>query len=500
MQRIQSVRGLSVSEKEYCDIELNKMSVDELLKIIDNPDVGHYILCTYRERLKQVSVKKRPETAILIANSLLEQINDRTDEKENYIRCYALTNITRIGMNAFYSRNIKDGFYKPFDILEMDTIVRLYYLNSLGMEHIGRPIKALFQNSVSTDYCRQFENECKTQGRMNDKIEALFMEKYNMMFLSKARILEGIVPDINSGSRKMVADYISYSYYILKDYYLNHNDKQMAEDLNSLHHSFVKSCEDFDYQFDDKEYFKKFCNQPIPNTGNYAEWCWNNRLWLNIASDVLLMDKEQLKDDIDLKVDIDNTIRMNEIVRTFDHCRSLFYQFSKAPFEERAYYKPGPETEFLVDCYYRLFSLLDKIAKVISCLLFGNSKYIQSFKDVCIKLKPGNNYIGGIFRIYRELFFSDEDLKDGIVDEFNSAHRVKRRTNFIRNMIAHSALNFVTPDEDYNKYKGYDNVLTLSAADLENETVQLFHQIREILMNLQLAVNSGEVWEFKENH
>lgn len=78
-------------------------------------------------------------------------------------------------------------------------------------------------------------------------------------------------------------------------------------------------------------------------------------------------------------------------------------------------------------------------------------------------------------------------------DPFYSEHRVKMNPNGIRNNTAHSTLLFKDPYEDYevDKYKG-QNIVVLSAKDLEMDTYKLMQQVREILLNLQLAINSKD--------
>ena len=181
---------------------------------------------------------------------------------------------------------------------------------------------------------------------------------------------------------------------------------------------------------------------------------------------------------------------MAEILRTYDHCRLLFYMYDR-----RQNIGSGPlSKEFLVDCYYRLFSMLDKIAKVLSSLLSLDDMEDNSFSAVCERLIPSDDYLGGIYRVYKELFYTMDELKSGVVDEFNSVHQVKMRANMIRNMIAHSALYFIDSDDDYVRF---DNVLTLSESDLELETANLLDQIREILLNLQFAINTGEIDQYR---
>lgn len=102
---------------------------------------------------------------------------------------------------------------------------------------------------------------------------------------------------------------------------------------------------------------------------SYEDWCWANRFWLNPLNDISDIMPKWMRDTVTWESDEFNSARIDDILHTFDHCRRSLHRFMSLP-ESRWNLKEGEDLECLVDCYFRLYSIMDKISKIICCIVF----------------------------------------------------------------------------------------------------------------------------------
>lgn len=217
----------------------------------------------------------------------------------------------------------------------------------------------------------------------------------------------------------------------------------------------------------------------------YEEWCWDRHLLLNPMNEVPNINSDWLKDDYIKDKDPELSARLADILSTYDHCRRLMHRYNIMPLEERIQKKRDEDVESLIDCYFRLYSILDKASKVIE-ILFPIGLDKVTFRKVASYLRHSpNKYLRGIYEVYSDMTFSDDFIEKGYLDPFYAIHGVKKRPGAIRNTLTHSAVLVVAPDEEF---RIHDNTVTMRPIDLEIEVVKLMGQIREVLMNLKLAV------------
>ena len=307
--------------------------------------------------------------------------------------------------------------------------------------------------------------------------------------------------------KKKIAYYVYHSQVMISQYMSDEGMVSESKDISDKAEAFRSNMLIVGIDLQDRQYRDILFGDRIPNDDMYEEWCWLQYYCLNPTNELPVLDDPEFKDTFTIQVDEVNRIRLDDIFRVFDHCRKILFWFKHLPNEEKYNCNEDP-IQRLLDCYFRLYSILDKITKVLNDLVLGNNSlpyddesYFSSFFPL-LENNP-NIFIKGIFEISNDINYSSEDEEMGFVDPFYSMHRVQKHPGTIRNDIDHRALLLINPEERFEVDNGQiiissrnlkvksDGVLVISARDLEVEIGKLLRQIRELLLNLELASNSG---------
>ncbi|WP_400209409.1 hypothetical protein [Methanomethylophilus alvi] len=144
------------------------------------------------------------------------------------------------------------------------------------------------------------------------------------------------------------------------------------------------------------------------------------------------------------------------------------------------------DVESLIDCYVRLYTLFDKCAKLIQCLFPQDwSEEKIGFYETARKLACENNpYLRAIDMICSDVFPDKASKKAGISDPRNMVNGRLMWRGFIRNSIMHNTFK-IKPDMESNDF--ITGVAFIPAFELYHATLMTFYDIREILLNIQLA-------------
>ena len=436
-----------MSEEEISISDITKMPIDTLLEHIENIDVCGYIFSNYREIIREIPKQERMEKCNKIAEALQRLINEEKDVVYAIPVNRAIVSVTRSGMHAYYELNVNKGGLLPMNPNDRQILFSLHYYNSIGLIGLNRPFLALLQIHKALEYNMILEQFVKDHSENKDRMPAIYINR-GLALIYLAKIYETIFPDLDEESRTAVAPAIISMYKMYSEIMKDLGETSIGADLSNIYESFSIRLKIEEIEIDEDGYLIKINNFKMPDDKIYEEWCWNKHYLLNLTNELPIMDENQLKDNLFITTDEVNKIRMDEICRIYEHCRRILYRHMQEPELARLYFKPGEQTESLLDCYYRIFSLLDKIAKVISKAVYDDQIDDKSFRNVCNNLRSNSNdYLRGIFEIYKDLYMN-EDADLGFMDEFYSAHRVKKKPNTIRNKIAHSTLYFVSRDDD----------------------------------------------------
>lgn len=178
---------------------------------------------------------------------------------------------------------------------------------------------------------------------------------------------------------------------------------------------------------------------------------------------------------------------LDDIMHTFEHCRRILYRTDQI--DESAFMNKGrdEDVESLLDCYVRLYTLFDKIGKLIVTMFprDGSLKH-KKFYDVAESMKNNvNKFLQSIYLIKRDVFPESYDMADNITDPHRNYLGLIQKTADIRNETAHGTVRIFSEKET----KGwYDDMVSLTPLELKHHTLVLAYDVREILLTLQLAV------------
>jgi len=218
---------------------------------------------------------------------------------------------------------------------------------------------------------------------------------------------------------------------------------------------------------------------------NHQRWCQEHYLFLNIFNEIPHKCAKYAKDDIQLELDDKHQFLLDDIIQTYAHCRRLFYKFQD-PKIFMSKKERDEDVEILIDCYVRLYTLFDKCAKLIQYLFpqdWSNEK--MGFYETARKLACENNpYLRAIDMICTDVFPDKESRKAGISDPRNSISGHIMWRGFIRNSIMHNTFKIKA---DVNSNEWIDGVSFIPAFELYHATLMTFHDIREIILNIQMA-------------
>ena len=250
-----------------------------------------------------------------------------------------------------------------------------------------------------------------------------------------------------------------------------------------------------EYYFYAKEYAEKYplskqaCAELYRNsiTDDYVRWCNDHCLFLNILTEPTHSCKKYANDNLNFALSERHQWLLDDIIATFDHCRRTLYAFDKIS-EDKVIKKTRDEdVESLLDCYVRLYTLLDKTAKLIAALFpRAGSLKNKNFYKVADELDSSRNkFLASIYLIKNDIFPEEYDLADNIADPHRNYLGVIQKTSDIRNEIVHGTVRIFSENESKGWY--YDSV-SLTPLELKHHTITLAYDIREILLTLQLAV------------
>ncbi len=274
------------------------------------------------------------------------------------------------------------------------------------------------------------------------------------------------------------------------------NVKEYASLLKEELDSFKKKVDKEGIRIQDQAYYDTSVSYLKPDLSRYEDWCWNYSFWLNPMSVFPFRMDSCSNDSLKWMPGGALEIRFKDVMATYDHARRLYYQYSLQPIDDRGFRKTDMEfAELLQDCYIRLYSIIDKIAKLLGLHFLGLEGTIPPFHEIVKSFENDSNcYLRGLYEINmdfsKKIIDGPDRIKLGIVDPYYSKHRVTKNPFFLRDMMAHAAINYVENGTEISKMKKYEayNVLSMSYNDLEVETQRLLWRVREVILHFYLAV------------
>lgn len=443
---------------------------------INNSDWAEYVKDHSEDILKNLDDCPFEEACWALSYSLAIWIDGKEDSPEIRHVNNTIIRISRMGVNellkAFAAKKINPlvFFEKQGDLLTKCAT---------AMINVGRPIAALNLLGTAED-C--FLNILQCIPKEDVKTLNSYRIGYECIRAKEAevgvRIVHYVPEDVRSLFANAANSYLIHSIVNLTEYggydeaeYYTQEVAPYAEQACLIYFKWTQK------EIDDLNH------DSIKD--DYQRWCQERYLFLNIMNEIPHKSETYAKDDLQFDLDDRHRYLLEDIVQTYSHCRKLFYAF-KDPFIFQEKTERDDDVESLIDCYVRLYTLFDKCAKLIQYLFPQDwSDEKVGFYETARKLACENNpYLRAIDMICSDVFPDKASKKAGVSDPRNMVNGRLMWRGFIRNSIMHNTFK-IKPDMESNDF--ITGVAFIPAFELYHATLMTFYDIREILLNIQLA-------------
>lgn len=515
-----------VSDNPLPSIDVKTITLQQIRSLVEDPINSEYVLSCWTDIVKN-GKSIRVDYCIAICELAVGLMNKKEGvEKNRYFEM--ILKISRSGLNAIF-RNIHWTVVdlEDLDVNSLCQYALLNYYCGLGC-YFSRPFHGLesLNNATKADEIAinnlNEQNYLKEEDRNKDLLNLTIDKIYHKS--AKYGLLMNLAEVVNEEDRINYASAVfAEMNRIIEDFSkisldnTDHKQINFKEHMESLKHALntfrsENKLPGMPSLVEKNNHSESRISELDEN--EYKEWCWTNHLWINPLNEVSGYDEEWASDSFGDKFDKFGNLRLKDIMGAYDHCRRLLFEFSKFDKYDRRSLIQGESLEKLKDCHLRIYSIIDKAAKLIYYGVLDeearkeitetkrkdkekDEHHRNDFEYVCDKFAGTDNpFLKSIYYVKEDIYFyngdnDENDRKDeSYRDPFYSQHKVKFSAQRIRNNITHSATLFIKSSDNYkiDDFKGTD-ILVLSSQDLEMDTWKFMWQIREILLNLQLALN-----------
>ena len=398
----------------YSDQYLKKRDIYDLITDENEVRIGKFLAEEYDSKLSEINANTYAQTCLRISELIKIGVDSNRYSLDNTHRCRSMLNIARSGLNDFYKRHY-DPRYERFtdDVDLLFLAADLHYYCAIGVYKCYRPFDALEHIQFSIRYGIELRKHLEPNTEKKSGLNRRIMDSMSKYTLMESTILTEIMGHVDRRFKKKIAYYVYYSQILVSKYYSDEGMVTEYKEIFDKAEAFRSNMLNIGLDLKDKDYHDILFSDDYPDMKVYEEWCWGEYFCLNPTNDLPILDEPDYKDTLKIQLDEINLIRLNDILWTFDHCRRIMFWFYHLP-EEDKYDCKGEPIQRLLDCYFRLYSTLDKIAKILYDLIIRNNCKIKvkdrSFKDVAKYLEnDSNDYIKGIYQISKDINYTDLD-------------------------------------------------------------------------------------------
>ncbi len=452
-----------------------KFSFEFLEKNIDKPEWAEYVIDNHEMIMDNLENCPFEEACWALSYALSIWVGEKEDSKRIRQANELIIRISRMGLNKLGKMHSKKEIH-PLLLIERQA--DLLTKCAIAMINVGRPIAALDlfgtaeriflelksvipkdQKEMIRGYGIEYETIRAKEAEIGVRIVHYIPKEHRPLFASAAfSYLTHSINNLYTLGDAGMANYFAWNIMPYAEgaclQYLNWKQ----EDIDALNTDTI--------------------------TDDHQRWCQGNYLFLNIMNEIPHNSARFAKDDIQLDLDERHQYLLDDIIRTYSHCRRLFHGLE--PDRIRLKTERDEDVERLIDCYVRLYTLFDKCGKLLNHLYpqdFSDDKF--SFYDVARKMARENNpYLKAIDMICSDVFPDRASKNAGITDPRNSFNGHVMWRGFLRNSIIHNTFR-LKPDMESDDF--IKDVAYVSAFEIYHATLMTFHDIREIVLNIQLA-------------
>ena len=454
-----------------------EITLDYLTDNVCNGEWAEYVDNHYRDLLNQFEDEELVDACRALAYSLIHMIDGTDMSKESFETARHTIEICRVGFNSVSDYPDKDKITE-LTIRNSAGLGDLMCYMGVSMINSGRPIAAFGCFSTAEHY---YTNTKALFEKTNPKYANEMSIAYEHCRAKEAELYLRLIPDIPLEHRALFSN-IANSYL---NHAINNLDEYGDADGVSYYCNLLPNCIDkcIRYPITTPEDIDEMNRNTI--TDDYVDWCQNKVFFLNIFNEVPNFSSKYAKDDVRMDLEERYQWLLDDILSTYDHCRRTFYRVAKDTLsfidKER-----DDDVESIIDCFVRLYGILDKVAKLIYHL-FCRDRNLEDLKfyTVASSLSSDPNpYLQSLFKICRDVFPDKFESSKGIYDPRNNIYGRIMKRGFIRNCIMHDTLKI---SNNINDTGHYYNVATVSPLDLAHCTQMMFYDVREVILNMQLA-------------
>ena len=456
-----------------------KYDIEFLKKHANNPGWVGFIGDNYLEILDDIEHDQLPYACYTLIGPILDKFEgtQRTLETVGYMQ--KAINIARIGINSL-SDKVDGRTVEENHLMHMDLKGDLYFQLAVCLLNIYRPISAM----ESLDFAEESYLTIRDLLENDKKFSTDMNIMYEYCRAKEAELYDKILYDIPADRRSLFANIAnSYMTHAINNLY-SYGAKQTAWDNMPLLEECEKDCLRC---FDANTIFEINEMNQETITDDYQKWCQETCRYLTIMNEVPHRSAKYAKDDITFPLEERFQWQLEDILHTYDHCRRILYRTYKIPPEEFINKDRDEDIECLMDCYARLYTILDKTAKIINALFPEDySRSDLKFYTVAKSLKDDSNpYLRAIFIICNDIFADELSTQNRTFDTRGNINGLVFKKGFIRNTIMHNTVKICKESEERGIY---EYVASLKPFELLVYTNWLSYDVREILLTLQLAV------------
>ncbi len=455
----------------------DQLTLCDLENMANDPNATECLLKSYESILDGIESEDLPEACNAIAFNLQSSIIrlhdlDKAQEVHRHV-----VNICRRGINELSDGGLL-GAISPGSASKTFEMMELYSRMSASMFYLHRPVSA-FHYLDCAENC--YKTSCEL-GCCNQVLDIM----YEHCRAKEAEYYIDLVEDIPEKYRALFS--------VAGSSYLGH----AVENMIGLGENKALA---LDYYTDSCTKGEKLKTAyPMPQQkldqirririeDDYLKWCQENVKLLSILNEI---PDVCTCDDIELNLDEKHQWLLEDVVKTYDHCRRLFYDntrdMKKILLDDRC-----DQIECVIDCFVRLYTLLDKSAKLITYLFpqDGSMERLHFFDVAKTLHNDPNPYLRSIYGICRDIFPDTFDDSKRTFDPRNNHYGIVLKRGFIRNSIIHGTLKMFNDVEEKNNFY---NVASITPSELIQCTDMMMYDVREIVLNIQLAV------EYRKTH
>lgn len=450
------------------------ITLDYIRENVTDDDFKQYVDNEHEKIIESFDMEQRTEVCLLLGSTLMHNLDFHSKDEITRRTLKKIVEISKIGINCI-SDSVNKGQYAIDHIYNSDNEASLLAIIGKSLIYLDRPIAAM-------EYLDRAEKLFELLSLTGIGPSNIWCVVNYEHCRAHETLVYSLLGSLMDGEKRLLFETCA-------DSYCTHaliNLLMFGGHEEIVHHQ------------EDCKAIEKRCTHPLSqkemdeferNTvdDDYLRWCNERVFFLNFVTEIPHQCERYSKDDLTFDLDDKHNWLLDDIIHTFAYCRHSFYMITEGKESHEICWNGRDErVERMIDCFVRLYTLLDKTSKLIIYLFPEEDLEINRFYDVAEHYRNSSNPYLRSFDLIKDDIFPDRVKNQRSYDPRNSVLGIVTRRGFIRNNIIHGTVKICDDREVEGNYYG---VLMLTPEELFHYTRRMLYDVREILLNLQLAYN-----------